>query len=95
MFTPQVLEEMIRATGGKEVVVGAASTWGHRELIDQVVFDDGAEVQAQVDTVRVATGILPALPQGTAITVDGEALVVGEARKVEDGSITLIELQDA
>jgi hypothetical protein len=95
MFTPQEIEAMIRATGGVPVVVGAVSTWGHRDLIDRPVLEDGAEVLVEVDTVKVATGILPALSRGTAITVDGEALEVAEHRRVEDGAQTLIELEVA
>lgn len=94
MFTPQKIESMIRTTGGVPVVLGAVSTWGHRETTDEVGMDEGAEVSFVVDTVKVATGILTGLRNDAAITVAGEALKVGEHRRTEDGAITVIELQE-
>lgn len=86
---------MIEDTGGVPVVVGAVSSWGHRENIDAVELEEGGEVMISRDTVRVATGIFPALPQGAAISVEGEALVIAESRRVRDGSMTVIELGGA
>lgn len=94
MFTSAELEQMIRATGGVAVVYGGTTTYGHRELVGEVVLQDGAEVEAEIDTVRVATGILSGLAQGAAITVGGESLVIGEYRRVGDGLETLIELEE-
>lgn len=84
---------MIQDTGGVPVVYGGISTWGHRDVATEVALQDGAEVVVTQDVVRVATGILAALAELQPITVDGEQLKVGEHRRIDDGSLTLIELQ--
>jgi hypothetical protein len=95
VLSPQEIEAMIEDTGGVPVLVGVVSSWGHREHVDAVELEEGGEVMISRDTVRVATGIFPAIPQGTAITVDGEALVIAESRRVRDGAMTIIELAEA
>lgn len=92
MLTASRTEMMIKRTGGVPVTLGAVTTWGHRDTEQVPVLDDGAEVMATRDRLKVATGILSGVAQDAAITVDGESLYVGDAYRIEDGSITVIEL---
>lgn len=86
---------MIRVTGGKVVTVGGVDTYGHRDEAEEPALgNDGAAVFVTMDVVRVATGILPQLSYGEPITVDGENLVIGSHRRIEDGDVTEIELQE-
>jgi hypothetical protein len=93
VFTPQMVEAMIKASGGVPVVVGAVSTWGHRDTFDEPMDNGGAEAMVTQDVITVATGILPALSHRAAISVNGENLVVGQHQRIDDGALTRIEIE--
>jgi hypothetical protein len=98
MFTPSLMEELLRGAGGVGVVyppaVGApVSTWGHYEEAGEDLWDGNAPVAAQETVVVVATGILAGLAHHRPITVGGVAYTIRDHhRRREGGALTVIGL---
>jgi hypothetical protein len=87
------LEQMLQDTGGVAVLLGDQSTWGHFEIMDEVVLSD-TEVLVAAPTVLVATG---RIPTGFAI---GDPIMVGtedwfnrDHRRIDEGGLTRILLR--
>lgn len=85
---------MIKATGGKRVELGADVTWGHFEILDEVVLS-ATEVIVAAPSVLVATGTLEDLAMDALIDVDGTVYTVRDHRRVDDGLTTRILLKKA
>lgn len=90
MFTPAQVEADLRATGGKTVVCGQQSTWGHVEMTPETVLEgEGGSggVQAEDYSVVIANGILTGIDGRTGIdrvmVVDGVTCVVRDIGPVD------------
>lgn len=71
------------------VVFGALKTSGHLDWEDVLDKDgSGLDVFVRRRTVRIRTGTLPGLKNGSAITVDGAAFVVHDSNHRDDGLLT-------
>ena len=81
---PALLEDM-----GVDVVLGAATTKGHRDVADEEVLrgEGLSGVVGRAVVVTVQQGTLPGLAVGSAITVDGEAFTVRAPLAVDDGEL--------
>lgn len=91
--SPALIEALIQASGGVPVVYGAGNTYGHLDEADESVHgEEGGAVYGTERLVRVATGILPALKNQTAITVGGTAYRIRDHRRIDDGAMTAILL---
>lgn len=93
MFEPGEIAEMIRDTGGVPVVFGAMSTWGHFEVVDELVMP-GAEIVVGAPTLVIETDSLPGLEQDDELLVDGRPWAVRYTMRIRDGRETRILLRE-
>lgn len=71
------------------VVMGAQSTRGHFDWADVVEKDHaGFDVLVKHRLVRIRTGTLTSITNGSAITVDGVAYTIHDANVRDDGTLT-------
>lgn len=84
---------MLRATGGVEVRYGGASTFGHFDVDDSMLFAEQMGVQGARMRVTVAYGSLPGVKRGEVIRVAGTPYEVREPpQRVDDGGLLYLWL---
>lgn len=92
------LEAMIEDTDGVPVELGVDDTWGHFEIVDELVLSP-TEVIVDAPTLVIPTGVLSDLVEDAELTVerDGEeeTWVVRYFEKIDDGALTRIVLKKA
>jgi len=96
--TAAELEQMLRDTGGWKVETEWDETYGHFEILDEVIVSE-SEVLVAVPSLLIATGILEGLAMDTPLTLidpdTGEETdyTVRDHRRVDDGMLTRILLK--
>lgn len=84
------IEAMCEDLGGVPVSAGGFSTFALEDVVDEAHLD--GQVVLGVTTLRFATGALPELGRGDAITVDGVEQRVRYRERVNDGAETQVFL---
>lgn len=98
--TTAELEQMLRDTGGWKVGTEWDETYGHFEILDEVITSE-SDVLVAVPSLLIATGALENLAMDTQLTVidpdteEETEYTVRDYRRVEDGMLTRILLKAA
>jgi hypothetical protein len=93
----ELLEGMLRDSGGVEVVSGATRTWGHVDVADEVLLQEAGVKGAKL-VLTIATGRLSAA-QDTEVTVKtglhADDYTVRDSMREDDGALTKLFLKRA
>lgn len=83
LLSADTVEGMIRASGGKPVVFGSESSWGHenREGVEMLSLASAYGVELVVSVVATKISATP----GEALTFDGSSYEVRERQPFDDG----------
>lgn len=77
------------------VVYGAQTTRGLLDRPGQIVSTSEGDVIASATSLTIQTGSLANIALDTAITVDGGSFKVRDVVKIDDGSLTRLDLIEA
>ena len=93
MLTAAQTSAMLKATGGVEIRFGNATTYGHVDTDDTMLFAEQMGVQGARVRVTIAQGSLEGVARGSTITVAGTQYVVREPpQRVDDGGLQYLWL---
>lgn len=95
--TADGIELMLKRTGGVRIQLGDDETWGHFEILDEVVLSH-AEVIVGAPSILIATGKLTMVEMDAELIIerDGEleAWSVRLPQRIDDGRMTRVLLKE-
>ena len=84
---------MIRVSGGRKVTIGNEETWGHFDIVDEMVIGDSVLMGQPAVTVP---SMVAGFEEDAALTVDGEgSFTVRFAQREGDGALQRVALRGA